>query len=118
MKAAEQFGWSKAELIASISVNAHEEIHLSDINVAIKQDETEVATQELNADDLYKGATDNEVKNRKQRLIKKRNMRCKYQYWGKYLRRWRIMYSVFIYTWKIIPKYSLFYHCEIILVVL
>lgn len=71
MKAAEQFGWSKAELISNIMAKAYEESCLTDTDEDIDQKETEIAPQTVNVDALQNKIREIAWKIRKRWLLRR-----------------------------------------------
>ena len=85
MKAAEQFGWSKTELIANIAANTHEEIVL-----AIEDEEGDTGSQQKYSVTFYRVATT--MKHSFQHLFQ----RCWRLCMREERRRWQIMsYPIF-----------------------
>ena len=98
MKAAEQFGWSKAELIARILANAHEEICLTDTDVAISQEETETTYQAVKANGLKSNNCEEVWKVRKKWFLRKSSIRRRLLCFERSLCRWRFDFQ----NWDII----------------
>ena len=85
MKATEQFGWSKTELIANIAANSHEEIVL-----AIEDEEGDTGSQQKYSVTFYRVATT--MKHSFQHLFQ----RCRRLCMREERRRWQIMsYPIF-----------------------
>ena len=89
MKAAEQFGWSKTELIASIIENAHENIIL----------ETEEETYNLEKREKRWDESNKEIKNTIQQLGQR--IRKWWQIWRGHRRRWRTSYAMGNICWLV-----------------
>ena len=89
MKAAEQFGWSKTELIASIIENAHENIIL----------ETEEETYNLEKREKRWDESNKEIKNTIQQLGQR--IRKWRQIWRGHRRRWRTSYAMGNICWLV-----------------
>lgn len=83
MKATEQFGWSKKELIARILDNAHEEICVTDTDEAINQEETETTSQATNANDWKPNNCGKMWKVRKKWLLRKSSIRRRWLFFCK-----------------------------------
>ena len=118
MKAAEQFGWSKAELISSIMAKAYEESCITDTDEDIDQKETEIAPQTVNVDALQNKIREIAWKIRKRWLLRRSSIRRRWLYFGQHFQRWVLLDAVFLSVLQEIVSYFLINSCGIKFVVL
>ena len=118
MKAAEQFGWSKAELISSIMAKAYEESCITDTDEDIDQKETEIAPQTVNVDALQNKIREIAWKIRKRWLLRRSSIRRRWLYFGQHFQRWVLLDAVFLSVLQEIVSYLLINSCGIKFVVL
>lgn len=118
MKAAEQFGWSKAELISSIMAKVYEEICITDTDEDIDQKETEIAPQTVKVDALHNKIREIEWKIRERWLLRRSSIRRRWLYFGQHFLRWVLLDAVFLSVLQEIVSYFLINSCGIKFVVL
>ena len=118
MRAAEQFGWSKAELISSIMAKAYEEICITDTDEDIDQKETEIAPQTVKVDALQNKIREIAWKIRKRWLLRRSSIRRRWLYFGQHFQRWVLLDAVFLSVLQELVSYFLINSCGIKFVVL
>ena len=118
MKAAEQFGWSKAVLISRIMAKAYEESCITDTDEDIDQKETEIAPQTVNVDALQNKIREIAWKIRKRWLLRRSSIRRRWLYFGQHFQRWVLLDAVFLSVLQELVSYFLINSCGIKFVVL